>query len=106
MPRIRRSGAGFVHRALICAALLAARIARAEEIAAHEDLDFDRPEAWGMKLAAAVTAFTPLGATRALPSGAVELGFEVSSVPSLSDEHQRLGFVGTKSEDIDRSPAF
>jgi hypothetical protein len=68
-------------------------------------LAFDRPEAWGMKFAAAVLAFTPLAADRPGAAGAVELGLEAGSVPSLSRAERRIGFDGTKVEDIDRTPA-
>lgn len=72
----------------------------------HDEIDFDRPEAWGLKYAATVAASTILGATDDLAPGAIEMALEIAPVPSLSAEDRRLGFVGTKIEDIDRPAAF
>jgi hypothetical protein len=85
---------------------VAAGAAAQERIDAFEELDFERPEAWGMKFAAAVTAFTAVDAPRRREPGAFELAFEAASVPSLSTEERRIGFVGTKVEDIDRVEAI
>lgn len=78
----------------------------AQTIEVTEELDFDRPESWGMQFAAAVTSFSALEAPRAVAAGEIALGFEGASVPSLSTEERRIGFVGTKVEDIDRMPAY
>jgi hypothetical protein len=86
--------------------LVAGGAAGQETIDAFEELDFDRPEAWGMKFAAAVTAFTAVEAPRSRDPGTFELGMEAASVPSLSTEERRIGFVGTKVEDIDRVEAI
>jgi hypothetical protein len=94
---------------LAAGALLAAGASGAAAqttIAPRESLDFDRPEAWGMKYVAAIVAFAPLASPRTGEAGAVELALEAASVPSLSQEERRIGFNGTKVEDIDRAPAF
>lgn len=75
-------------------------------LSARETLDFDRPEAWGLKFAAAVVSFEGISPPRKLAKGVLEVGFELASVPSLSTEERRIGFVGTKVEDIDRAPWF
>jgi hypothetical protein len=87
-------------------ALAAAAAGAEERIDVFEQVDFDRPEAWGMKFAAAVTDFAAVEAPRPLEAGAVELGFEAASVPSLSADERRIGFVGTKEEDLDRTPVY
>jgi len=93
--------------AVFVVALALTAAARAEtRLEVRDEIDFDRPEAWGMKYAAAVAASTALSAEADLPSGAVETAIEVATVPSLSTEERRLGFVGTKVEDIDRPTAF
>jgi len=71
----------------------------------HEDLAFDRPEAWAMAWFATVTFPTTLG-TEPLPPGAVELSLEGGYVPSLSEEQRTVGFVGNKPEDLNRTSAF
>src|SRR5678815_4205502 len=64
----------------------------------HEDLDFDRPEAWAMAWFAAVAFPTALSA-EPLPPGAVELSLEGGYVPTLSEEQRTVGFLGEKPED-------
>ncbi|HEV8240730.1 MAG TPA: hypothetical protein VGS57_15295 [Thermoanaerobaculia bacterium] len=71
----------------------------------HEDLDFDRPEAWAMAWFAAVAFPTALG-TEPLPPGAVELSLEGGYVPSLSEEQRTVGFLGEKPEDLNRTSVF
>ncbi len=72
----------------------------------EQQIDFDRPESWGMKYAASANLLTGLGVPRAHEPGSVELGFEGIWVPSLSEEERRVGFDGTKVEDIDRVSIF
>ena len=72
----------------------------------REELDFDRPESWATVYAGSVTLMTGLGVPRALEPGAVELGLEGGWIPSLSDEERRVGFFGTKEEEINRSEIF
>jgi len=91
---------------LLLAGALAGAGARAQTIDNSERLDGDRPEAWGMKFAAAVTAFAPVGAMRPLDPGTIEIGLEAGSIPSLSEDERRIGFGGTKVEEIDRGPLF
>lgn len=71
-----------------------------------EDLDFDRPESWAMKYFANVTLLTGLGAPREREPRAVELGVEALWIPHLSEEERTVGFNGTKTEDLNKLPAF
>lgn len=71
----------------------------------HEDLKFDRPEAWAMAWFAAVAFPTALG-SEPLPPGAVELSLEGGYVPTLSEEQRTVGFLGEKPEDLNRSSVF
>lgn len=71
----------------------------------HEDLDFDRPEAWAMAWFAAV-AFPTALATEPLPPGGVELSLEGGYVPQLSEEQRTVGFLGEKPEDLNRTSVF
>lgn len=67
-----------------------------------ETIDFDRPEAWAMKRSASLTLFTPLGPPKAREAGALQLAFELGWNPNLSDGERRVGFNGTKVEDLNR----
>jgi hypothetical protein len=67
-----------------------------------EEIDFDRPEAWAMKRSASLTLLTSLGPPRERAFGDLELGFELGWNPHLSEEEQRVGFNGTKVEDMGR----
>jgi opacity protein-like surface antigen len=71
-----------------------------------ETLAFDRPESWGMKYYASLALLTSLGAPAPRAKGEVALGFEGASVPQLSDEQRRIGFDGTKLEDVNRTRFF
>ncbi|MCU0233364.1 MAG: hypothetical protein MUE90_04955 [Thermoanaerobaculales bacterium] len=71
-----------------------------------EELDWDRPEAWAMKYYNSVSLLTGLGPPRAREPWTFELGLELDSLPQLSEEQRRVGFGGTKVEDINRVPLF
>lgn len=75
-------------------------------IAPEEDLDFDRPEAWAMKWFGSLIVMTGLGGPPELPPGGWELAFEGGWIPQLSEEERRVGFIGTKEEDLNRSSVF
>jgi len=88
--------------------LLAGVPVRAQQlvISETETLAFDRPEAWGMKYYASLGLLTSMGAPERRAPGEVALGFEGASVPQLSDEERRIGFNGTKLEDVNRTSFF
>lgn len=71
-----------------------------------EQISFDRPEAWALKYFAAVSTFTPLQAPRERAPGAIELSLEGGWVPYLSESERRVGFNGTKVEDLNRTSVF
>jgi opacity protein-like surface antigen len=83
--------------------LLAASRAAAQPV---EHIDFDRPEAWALKYFTAVSTFTPLGPPELRRPGSIDLGFEAGWVPYLSESQRRVGFEGTKVEDLNRTPIF
>ena len=88
--------------------LLASAPVRAQQVVIDEteNLAFDRPEAWGMKYYASLGILTSMGAPQRRAPGEVVLGFEGATVPQLSDEERRLGFNGTKLEDVNRTSFF
>lgn len=71
-----------------------------------EDLDFDTPEAWAMKLYASVSLLTSLGPVEAREPGSVEIALEGLSVPHLDREQRTVGFGGRKEEDLNRTPVW
>lgn len=94
-------------RALAAAvAVTAAASAGAQVIAVTEQLDDQRPEAWAMRWFAATSLPTGFGAAEELPAGTFDVGLEAGWVPSLSEEERRVGFYGTKVEDLNRTPLF
>jgi len=72
----------------------------------RDELAGDRPEAWAMRWFAA--ALTPAGraAERAAPRGSFELAGEVGWLPELSERQRTVGFGGTKTEDLNRTPVY
>lgn len=95
--------------ALTLIALTASALALAPPAAAQEVIDvtdelrFDEPEAWAMAWFGSVTMLTGFGVPERLEPGAVMLGLEGGWVPSLSEEERRVGFGGTKVEDLNRT---
>jgi OmpW family len=69
-------------------------------------LDFDRPESWAMKYYASLTLLTGMGVPRERKAGEIELAFEGGSVPQLSTAERRVGFDGTKVEDVNKTRVF
>ena len=93
--------------ALALAALSFIADARAQTvIRADEDLSRTRPEAWAMNYVAASTLMTSFGATPVLAPGQWQAGGDLGHIPRLSDSQQQVGFIGTKQEDLNRSPVF
>jgi hypothetical protein len=71
-----------------------------------ERLDFDRPESWAMKYYASLTLPTGTGIPRERAAGDIEIAVESGSVPQLSTEERRVGFNGSKVEDVNKSRLF
>ena len=72
----------------------------------EEEVDFSRPEAWAMKYFGSVNLLTGFGAPRAARPGTIDLGLEIDWVPALNDAQRTVGFVGTKMEDLNKTPVF
>jgi hypothetical protein len=69
----------------------------------REALAFDRPESWAMRYFTSVSLPTGMGVPERLGRGRIELGFEGGFVPQLSDAQRRVGFDGTKLEDVNKT---
>lgn len=101
---IRRSG--LASGLLAALASLASPAAAQQVIRFEEELAFDRPEAWALKYFSAAAQPTGFGAaTRATP-WSLELALEGGWLPSLSAEDRRVGFNGTKVEDLNKTSLF
>jgi hypothetical protein len=71
-----------------------------------EELDDDRPEAWAMRWFSAALEPTGFGAPVRRDAGAIGLGFEAGWLPELSEEERTVGFSGTKTEELNRTPVI
>jgi hypothetical protein len=71
-----------------------------------EEMDFDRPESWAMKYFTSLSIMTGLGTPEPSDPGSVELAVEGGIVPNLGEEKRRVGFVGSKVEDLNRTKFF
>ena len=71
-----------------------------------EDIDSDRPEAWAIRYFTSVTLLNGLTVPGGRRPGSVQVGVETVWIPPLSTEKQRVGFNGTKAEDLNQAPVF
>jgi len=82
-------------------------LARAQSVLeVTEELGFDRTESWAMKFFASLPILTSMGVPERMGAGTIDLGFEGSTVPQLSESERRVGFDGTKVEDLNRTRFF
>ena len=91
---------------LACLALFGGSASAQPVFEGTEEIDFDRPEAWGMKYFTSVALLTSMGTPDDLEPGAVEIAMEAGWVPSLSDDERRIGFNGIKLEDVNKTSVF
>jgi hypothetical protein len=66
----------------------------------------DRPEAWAMQYVAAATLPAGYSPCPALAPGAWELAGELAQMPSIDEDRRRVGFEGTKVENLNTAPVF
>lgn len=92
--------------ALVLGILAAGGASAQSVIDVEEALAFDRPESWAMKYFTSVALPTTVRAPDPLAPGAIVLGFEGGYVPQLSDDQRRVGFNGTKLEDVNKTQFF
>ena len=72
----------------------------------NQEVDIDSPEGWGM--AFMTTSAQNLGQMppHSVDFGDISISAELSSIPHLTEEQQKIGFGGLKDEDLNKSPAF
>ena len=80
--------------------------ARADVIDYEEEIAFDRPEAWAMKYVTSAALLTGMGVPDKSKVGSIDAGFELGWLPHLSEDERRVGFNGTKVEDMNKLPAL
>ena len=73
----------------------------------NQEVDIDSPEGWGM----AFMTSAGLNLGQSPPSSGDDIGTfsisaELSSIPHLTREQQKIGFGGFKDEDLNKSPVF
>lgn len=103
IPRVPRAVHGLVLLLVTC---FGAPAVAQTVIGVREDLAFDRPEAWAMAYLGAASLFAGLGPPRVVEAGAVRIGAEIGHIPHVSTERRRVGFDGTKLEDLNKTPVF
>jgi hypothetical protein len=91
---------------LLLAPLSARAAATQQVIGPVQTLDFDRPESWGMAYFTSATLMNGFSTPRPLKLGQMRVALAGAWIPELSDEQRRIGFNGTKSEDVNRLPVF
>ena len=93
--------------AVVAAVLAVAATASGQDfIAPHEELAFDRPEAWSLNYFASVSLLTGFGTPKARRPGELEAAIELGWVPHLDAEQRTVGFGGLKEEDLNQTPVF
>jgi hypothetical protein len=71
-----------------------------------ETLDFERPEAWGMKYYTSLALLTGMGVPERKARGQLDFGLEGGYVPQMSDAERRIGFNGTSLQDVNKTSVF
>jgi len=74
--------------------------------AAGENVAINSPEGWGMSYQTAATFNLGDGIIPELEIGEFFLSGEVSTIPKLNTDQQKIGFGGFKYEDLNKSPVF
>ena len=76
-----------------------------------QHVDFNSPEGWALKYFTSATLLSGLEEPPALTEqqhrfGSVMVGVELGWLPTLSPGQARVGFGGTKEEDLNKAPLF
>ena len=71
-----------------------------------QEVDFESPEGWAMAYTSASALNLGQTAYDDLNNGNLRISAELSTIPSLSEEQQKVGFNGIKDEDLNKSPVF
>lgn len=91
---------------LLTASAAPARAQSQLVVADTETLDFERPEAWAMKYYTSLALLTSLGVPERKAGGQVDFGLEGGYVPQMSNAERRIGFNGTRLQDVNKTSLF
>jgi hypothetical protein len=80
--------------------------AQTQVVAPVEHVDFNRPEAWALKYFTSTTLLGGFEVAEGRDPGSFALGLDVVGLPSLNAAERRVGFDGTKEEDLNKAPLF
>jgi hypothetical protein len=71
-----------------------------------EEVELDSPEGWGMAYMSAASLNLSDSHIEPLEFGEIVISAELSTIPELNSEQQKIGFGGIKYEDLNKSPVF
>ena len=71
-----------------------------------EEVELDSPEGWGMAYMSAASLNLSDSYLEQLKFGEIVISAEISTIPKLNSEQQKIGFGGLKYEDLNKSPVF
>ena len=71
-----------------------------------QKVDLDSPEGWAMAFMTASAQNLGQAPPHTVNVRDISISAELSSIPRLSKEQQKIGFGGFKDEDLNKSPAF
>ena len=71
-----------------------------------QNVDLDSPEGWAMAFMTASAQNLGQAPPHSVDVRDISFSAELSSIPRLSREQQKIGFGGFKDEDLNKSPAF
>ncbi len=79
---------------------------QSEEPIQPQEVNLNSPEGWGMSYMSAASLNLSDGLPATMDFGELVITAEVSNIPKLNREQQRIGFGGLKYEDLNKSPVF
>jgi hypothetical protein len=103
-PAMLKSGGNVIIGGLLL--FLAGTVPAQTVVDQGEQLASDRPEAWAMAYLGGTTLFSGFGPAASTEFGAIHLGAGAAHIPHISTERRRVGFNGTKLEDLNKLPIF
>jgi hypothetical protein len=71
-----------------------------------EEVALDSPEGWGMSYMSAASLNLSDSFPTSMAFGEIVLTGELSNIPKLNREQQKIGFGGLKYEELNKSPVF
>jgi len=86
--------------------LLPMAVAGQNLVGDRETVALDSPEGWAMSYAVSTTLFHGLAVPDRTEPWRLAVSVELGHIPRIDAEKQRVGFDGTKLEDLNKSPVF